>query len=547
MPKCFLSVMNMSLCTLGVYLVALLGGPASGQNLDQKLCKEDSALATRVSIPCGRYAIGELLEKLASESSVTLESGDPYDGGSGFEVTVCLKNVPLSDAMSALYALMSYKKHEWRWTRMGKEGHFIYKLTRPFEARTLRDELKAWAQRALMKQASKLVEALQLSPEELKQAAAKDSLLKGFAESPRMQDGIEAFSSLLSPETQAAVLNGAASPQLQVSQLDARGQQFVRDQWKKAGGFSVRADGSEFPTPEPTWIQFHVSPGNSPAPTMYIELEGLGGYGYFGGNALNNDFRNYFASLWLLPGDDAHTALEQQTLKRKPGMVIKDSTRVMEARLGELSEATPLSFMARLPEDQTNDPHQLAGVPLGEIFRIFRGTGYELQSKWRAGTLLLTDDRLYLDDPLNPAPWIAVKRLRGMRERSHGFFTWSDLVVIAHDYDSDLLERLSKEFPVTKSLMNYQDLFRSFYGETYRAKQLFSREGLPLLYVRNLLYGTAFAQLLEMSPEGKQPVNIRVIEEFLPVGGKRANMIRFESLDDKGNVIKKRGFYNVEQ
>ena len=72
-------------------------------------------------------------------------------------------------------------------------------------------------------------------PEELKKAAATDSLLKGLLESPRMQDGIHEFSALLSPDMQAAVLRGAASlPKFEVSQLDARGKQFVHDVWKNA-------------------------------------------------------------------------------------------------------------------------------------------------------------------------------------------------------------------------------------------------------------------------------------------------------------------------
>ena len=94
-------------------------------------------------------------------------------------------------------------------------------------------------------------------------------------------------------------------------------------------------------------------------------------------------------------------ALEQQTLKRQDGIVIKDPTRVMEERLGQLSAAMPLSFMARLPAAQRYDPDQIAGVPLEKFLSRFRDRGYELQSKWRAGTLLLTDDTLYQQD-LNP-------------------------------------------------------------------------------------------------------------------------------------------------
>ena len=520
---------------------------AFGQTVDSKMVEADKALSQHVSIPCGHYDIGELLEMLAGQSSVALESGDPNDGGSGMEVTVCLRNLPLSEAMNALYALISYKQHEWRWTRIGKPGHYVYKLTRPFEARTVPAELKAWSQRALEKQAKKLIDALQMSAEELKKAAEKDSLLKILTDSPRAKDGIYEFSTLFSPETQAAVLRGSASPKVQVSQLDARGQQFVHDIWKKAEGVTVRPDGSSSPTPEPTWIQFSVSTGDSPAPSMYIDIEHQGGYGYFGGNPLENDFHDYFNGLWLLPGDNAHVEMEQQTLKPKAGIVLKDTAHIMEERLGQLSEATPLSFMARLPENQVNDPTQLAGIPLGKILSAFRGPAYELQSKWRAGTLLLTDDRLYLEESSDPAPWIAVKHLRSMRERSKGLFAWADLVELSYDYDAGMLQRLGKEFPVTKFLLECRDLFRSFYRETYRTKQLFSKEGLPLIYVENLLDGTPFARLLYSSATGKKPLRIRATEKQITLDGKRANMIDFESLDETGAGIKKAGFYNVEK
>jgi hypothetical protein len=511
------------------------------------MVEADKALSQHVSIPCGHYDIGELLEMLSSQSSVALESGDPNDGGSGMGVTVCLRNLPLSEAMNALYALMSYRRHEWRWTRIGKPGSYVYKLYRPLEARTVPAELKAWSQRALERQAKKLIDALQMSAEELKEASDKDSLLKILVDSPRARDGIYEFSTLFSPEKQAEVLRGSASPKVQVSQLDARGQQFVHDIWKRAQGVSRRADGSAYPTPEPTWIQFSVSAGDSPVPTMYIDIEHEGGYGYFGGNPLDNDFRDYFNDLWLLPEDNAHVEMEQQTLKPKAGIVLKDTEHVMEERLGQLSETTPLSFMARLPEIQVNDPHQLAGIPLGKILSAFRGPSYELQSKWRTGTLLLTDDRLYLEEDSDPAPWIAVKHLRSMRERSMGLFAWADLVELSHDYDAGMLQRLGKEFPVTKSLTECKDLFRSFYGETYRTKQLFSKEGLPLIYVENLLYRTLFARLLESSATGKKPVRIRAIEKQITLDGKRANRIEFESLDETGTGIKKAVFYNVER
>ncbi len=538
--KSFLNMVGF--CTLLITTVS-----AFGQAVDRRMCAEDKALAQEVSIPCGHYDIGDLLEMLAHQSSVALESGDPNDGGSGIEVTVCLRHLPLSDAMNALYALMSYQKHEWKWIRIGKAGSYIYKLYRPLEARKLPVDLKAWTQNALEKQAKILVDALQLSPEELRQAAKKESLLKIFEDSPRAQDGIHEFSTLLSPTMQAAVLRGSTSQRFSVSQLDAQGQGFVHDQWKKAQNPTPLPDGRSYMPPEPTWIQFSMSTGNSPTPSMFIELENMGGYGYFGGNPLNKEFRDFFGALWLLPEDDAHSAIEQQILKPKADAVVKDKMRVMEERLGQLSEATPLSFMARLPVNQVNDPNQFAGVPLGRILTALRGTGYDLPSKWRAGTLLLTDDRLYLTDISDPAPWIAVKRLRSMRERSNGLFVWSDLVELANDYEGEMLQRLGQEFPVAKSLIECRNLFRSFYKESYRTKQLFSKEGLSLLYVKDLLTGTLFARLLERSEAGSEPLSIRANERIEMVGAKRANVIQFESLDNAGAVIKKIGFYNIEK
>jgi hypothetical protein len=248
----------------------------------------------------------------------------------------------------------------------------------------------------------------------------------------------------------------------------------------------------------------------------------------------------------MLPGDTAHSDLEQKTLQKEGGIVIKDQTRVMEERLGQLSAATPLSFMARLPAEQNYDPHQIAGVPLAKFLDAFRGLGYELQSKWRGETLLLTDDTLYLEDLANPdpAPWTVVKRVRGMRDHSQGLFVWADLVELSHDYDAKMLARLGKKFPVATALLECNDLFRSFYGDAYRTNKLFSKEGISVLYVKDLCTGKPFARLLDSSAEGKMPVSIRATEKLSTNGGISCNTIQFESLDETGAVIKKTAFYN---
>ena len=389
--KSFLSV-------LGVCAMAAYATVGFGQTVDSKMVEEDKALTQKLSLPCGHYAIGEILEMLSRQSSVALESGDPNDAGSGMEVTACLREVPLSNIMNALYALVSYKKHEWKWIRLGKAGSYVYKLYRPIEAQTLSADLKAWSQEGLEKQAKMLIDALQMSPEDLKKAAEKDSLLKILVDSPRLQDGIYEFSTL-SPEMQMAVLRGSASPKLQVSQLDARGQEFVHEVWKQANSTSVRPDGSKSSTPEPTWIQFHVNSGGSPSPSMFIEIENLGGYGYFGGTPLEKDYRKYFNDLWMLPGDDAHVALEERILRFSPATAAKNKSLAMEECLGQLSEAVPLSFMARLPEQQTDAPRPSADLPLGKILGALQSYRYELPSKWRQGVLLLTDDCLYQNEP----------------------------------------------------------------------------------------------------------------------------------------------------
>jgi len=526
---------------LGLCAITMSTASAFGQTIDQKMVEADKALTQQISIPCGHYAIGELLEMLTHQSSVVLESADPNDGGSGLEVTVCLRSQPLNETMNALYALLSFKQHEWKWIRTGKPGSYTYKLSRPLEAQNLPTALQAWSQDALEKEAKKFIDALQLSPEELKEAGKTDSWLKALADSPRAQDGIHEFATMLPPDMQLAVLRGSASPKFQVSQLDERGKQWVHNIWKNS-----QPDGVATPSPEPTWIQFRTDPASAPTICMYIDIENQGGYGYFGGRLLDNAFREYFANLWILPGDNAHVDLEQQVVKRLDGIVIKNQNRVMEERLGQLSTAMPVSFMARLPQEQRYDPHQIAGVPLEKFLNAFRGMGYELQSKWRAGTLLLTDDTLYQEDLAhsNPAPWIVMKHVRAMREHSQGVFVWADLVALSHDYDAKMLTRLGKEFPVATALLECNDLFRSFYGDSYRTKKLFSKEGIPVLYVQDLCTGKPFAHLLESSASGKKPVNIRATEEQSLQGGIPYYVIKFESLDETGTVLKKTAFSN---
>ena len=122
---------------IGLFLALLPAFPSRADEVTAAMRKADARLQTRVTLRSPRILVGEMLERLSRQSGVTLTAdADSLTGGDS--VAVSLRDVPLADAMNALWSLFSYRHAEWDWRRnaiRGESGRYAYTLARPDYAR----------------------------------------------------------------------------------------------------------------------------------------------------------------------------------------------------------------------------------------------------------------------------------------------------------------------------------------------------------------------------------------------------------------------------
>jgi len=81
--------------------------PGASDPLTDKMRQEDSRLDKPVTLIAPRIYVGELLERLSEQMGVRLTAGEK-DGAADDQVMVLLKDVPLGDAMNALWSLRNH-------------------------------------------------------------------------------------------------------------------------------------------------------------------------------------------------------------------------------------------------------------------------------------------------------------------------------------------------------------------------------------------------------------------------------------------------------
>lgn len=474
-----------------ILFAALMALPGASDPITAKMRHEDLRLDRPVTLIAPRIYVGEFLECLSEQSRVALVA-DEKDSAADDQVMVFLKDIPLGDAMNALWSLMSYKGTAWHWRRSGKPGDFRYQLRRPPAAQQLAAHLRQEVQNAFEAHASTMLAATHMTPEQRRKAVKQmsDSMLQSdgkiaesLLHSDRLWAGLGVFAESLPPEKQLGVLRGQGRVKIPVSQLSAQGQTWVRAVWASDAAQASRKtpDGRWEPIPEPSWIEFEVSRSTDQlAPTLYIHMEGMGGYGYLGATPLHKGFHRKIADLWVLPDDLSDHPTSERTVPLphsfKPPTV---KNRVLEQRLGQMAEAAPLSLMARLPSHQNNDP----GPPYNQTVRAFLMRLEEkapyLHHKWHAGVLLLTYPGWFWDEEKR-APWALVRRLRKTEAAGGGFLSLDDLFTVADVLSKAQLERLTDEFPVMEHVIYWQGLFRLCHRSRQAANSLRSDKGLPL-------------------------------------------------------------------
>ncbi len=465
--------------------------PGWAGSIDSDMRKEDSRLNKVVTISARRIYIGDLLELLTKQTSVALSAGR-RDGSENAQIFINVRNIRLGDCLDGIWSLLSYKRAEYRWERTGEPGKYEYHLLRPVGAQKLAERLRSLAQTLFEQHAERMLAAAEASPHERETIVrtmvgnifgADESLTNGLLASERCWSGLATFSETLSRDDQLRVLRGQEERlRVPLSKLSEKGHEFVLSVWKGFNGFSIKADGTRIPLPEPEWVQFKVNRGLTEeiSPSLYIDIQNIGGYAYLGGMPLKKAVRKRVREMWFLPDDHP----EGDDMERKISAEIKNETvpeqsRALEVRLKQLADYTPLPIIARLPHDAVHDP----GSPLAATLRTYVANLQEQPPrflvKWRNG-ILLADYPSWFHDEDYLVPLQIVKQLRKSASEHDGYLTMVDILEAAQILSPAQLRRLGDEFPAMFGVAELREILVTLCPTKAALSQLDSAAGIPL-------------------------------------------------------------------
>ncbi len=483
---------------LSLTLMPLL--PAQADEVTAAMRQADPRLQTRVTLRSPRILVGELLERLSRQSGVALAADDDSTAGSD-SVTVSFRDVPLADAMNAFWSLFSYKHMEWEWRRSpvkGDGGKYAYTLARPDYARFQAERLKGEVQADFEAQAKELFAALNMPPDQLKEAAKHDFLLNSMVVDGTVAPGMRVLANL-PPGALTALLRGGPPITMPVSQLPPQSRQALEEAraWLAAKYASEHMPEEMIKkgTPEPTEIAITVSRNpDQVAPGLYIDT-GLGSGDYFGGGYMEKPWRQKMSAQWMLPQDAADDPASARALApAKTPPPAPSQPHALADHLLRLSEAVQVPLIARIPHDldEITNEGMISQLPAAKtVGAVLDGVGerpVNLQHKWRGGVLLLTCQNWFMDESEDARlPWAEVKRLRDAEAVGDGFLPLGELAHAAAVLSAAQMKRGGEWFPVLNNAAEWHD-FLAFYDKTpeYRPRVL-SAKGDDFQYPESLV------------------------------------------------------------
>lgn len=466
---------KVSCAVFGLLVVFLLGPASHADEVTAAMLKADARLQTHVSIRSPHILIGELLERLSKQSGVTLTADEWSTVGSD-SVTVSLHDVPLSDAMNAVWSLFSYQHAEWDWRRFpikGDANKYAYTLARPNYARFLAERLQEQVQTDFEAQAQELFDALNMPMDQLKEAAKNNLLLSGLLDDGRVRPGMEILASL-PPETLQNLLRNHQGIEIPVSSLSPEAQKALKTSWDWEDSIGVGhhyPNGTYVPEPRLDHISINIdtSPGDV-APTVYIS-SGRGSGGYFGGAYMQEAWQKMNAQ-WMLPGDGADSPASARALAASKKSAPTDDTRHRLADyLLKLSDAAQMPLMARLPNsmDTLSSSGIPSQVPSNSTLTASLAQAQEslqIDHKWRGSVLLMTCQSWFVGQSEDARlPWTEIKRLRDAEAAGDGFLTLDNIAHAANVLNDAQMTALGEWFPVMSQAAEWHD-FLAFYDKT---------------------------------------------------------------------------------
>ena len=542
--------------------------PGNYGNITEAMRREDPRLLQHVTVREPHVYVGELLEMLQTKTGIALSASD-RDGAANEQVAIFLNDIPLGDALEALWSLLSYQKAERVWRREGTApSNYQYQFLRPASVGVLAKSLRKDIQKDFVAEADKFMNAIKLPPEELKAAAELDPRLKFVAEDARARAGLQTLADALSIDQRQDVLRGAGGITIPLSQLPPSGKAFVGMARKEMQSWNPTMNIGET---DSIVVDQNMTSGKI-TPSLFIIVQPFGGSTYVGGTPFENQWRGIVGAKWLLPGDVATDAVKEAVTIPVPAKSLydkNDNRRKMGRRLAQMTDAAPsLSLLARLPEPAIHGSEADIQTPYNRTVAdiLSRCSDVGQPHKWRRNVLLVGCNNWFYDayaedaEPQNNhLSWSTVKRLRDEEVNNDGFLTVDTLLWAAATMSASEREQLSRdEFPSlrladrqvqqVRELLSYVGQERTSYLKEMRTPQGLSVAHLPESVVKMLQQlavmdgapATAPIMAVRLEEFAEKRTRPTVLEPNAPV-----RSMRFVFLDRSGTPLGPRTYLEI--
>lgn len=406
--------------------------PAVCQGIDAKMRAEDTRLGKTVSISEWHIAVGELLRRFTEQAAVPLEI-DGLDIASGYDLIVECDRVPVGQMMDALYGLVSTRGGEWKWIREGKAGQYSYLLVEGQGAKQRAERYRILSLRAFFDHIAMVRRFSEMEPtERLKHKREIQSALKldteqeanVFLGQKKIWSDAQLFFSILSPEQQQQVMEGAATFPFVADQLPAPLYAQYHASFAAGEHSSLQPDGSLKRDPDPkefTITAFYPPhPQAGAAPSIWIYYKGSVGVTILGSGYVNRAIRATVWKDWFLPGDsetdpDGERVVPKTTVENPPAqpLVSEDNhprntlpPGTLAAHVKQMVVGTAIPLLAILPSNELPIVDKPAGKPVREFLDKIQ-IGLLEMYKWRSGVLLLNNPDWFLEqEQAVPYRWL---------------------------------------------------------------------------------------------------------------------------------------------
>ena len=447
------------------------------------LLSDDPRLSKKVITLKTRIKLRDLLKQWSEQTQVTIScpKGMPEEDT---ELAVYFDGVPLRNAMSALYGLMSWKRYEWKWVREGEELKWSYQFAPPKGYRQLAKSLREEVMKLFEEHFDKLIAFAFLSETERKEnivslanaflqdkpsdlVSKPEYLTNVISTSPELRSwgGLRLFSLALNASQREEVIRGKSEITISYKDLSAEAKTSFEDLYHKIW-FEAQGE-NKVPESAKVSLEKVMLADNMMIPSLYLYI-GLNRVVLGGGVTINKGIKRRIYNKWLLPGEQQnHKFDNEKTLNPDPSLAIVPNQTMYERHLMEFARAYPVPLLCRLPyrvgeSESKLNPYSLSASQFVNALNGFWG---KQMGKWRNGVFILTPNAWFWEETEKPDLQMIAEIEKSIQLQ--GFLPVVLLQKVALKLSVEQCEYLAEEYPVLRACQAIKGFMKTGEGADF--------------------------------------------------------------------------------